>query len=72
MGGIRALRLVDSPLVPLGVIAWSVETFFTTLLCVVEIWGWDDRSDAQKWGLTGCYGPYLGICMSTSFLPLFY
>ncbi|KUL83191.1 hypothetical protein ZTR_10014 [Talaromyces verruculosus] len=53
--------IADSPLVPLGVIAWSVETFFTTLLCVVEIWGWDDRSDAQKWGLTGCYGPYLGI-----------
>lgn len=41
-----------------------METFFTTLLCVVEIWGWDDRSEAIKWGLTGCYGPYLLICES--------
>lgn len=57
---------VDSPLVPLGVIPWTVETFFTTLLCVVEIWKWDDRSDAIKWGLMGCYGPYLVICMFSS------
>ena len=45
-------------------IPWTVETFFTTLLCVIEIWGWDDRSEAIKWGLTGCYGPYLLICKS--------
>ncbi|EED20694.1 integral membrane protein, putative [Talaromyces stipitatus ATCC 10500] len=44
-----------------GIIPWTVETFFTTLLCVVEIWKWDDRSEAIKWGLTGCYGPYLLI-----------
>lgn len=58
----RGFGWVDDPLVPLGVIPWTVETFFTTLLCVVEIWKWDDRTDAIKWGLMGCYGPYLVIC----------
>lgn len=56
------LTLSDDPLVPLGVTPWAVETFFTTLLCVIEIWKWDDRSQANKLGLTGCYGPYLVIC----------
>ncbi|OKL57135.1 hypothetical protein UA08_07487 [Talaromyces atroroseus] len=49
------------PLLPLGVIPWAVQTFVTTLLCVLELWSWEDRTVEVKWGLTGCYGPYLLI-----------
>jgi lipid-A-disaccharide synthase-like uncharacterized protein len=39
-----------------------VQTFVTTLLCVVELWNWEDRTTEIKWALTGCYGPYLVVC----------
>ncbi|KAH8691483.1 putative integral membrane protein [Talaromyces proteolyticus] len=51
----------DEPLLPIGLIVWAVEVFITTLLCLVDIWSWVDRSTEVKWGLTGCYAPYLGI-----------
>lgn len=61
------MNVADHPLVPLALLPWAVQTFVTTLLCVVELWNWEDRTTQIKWALTGCYGPYLVVCKSSLF-----
>ena len=45
-------------MVPPHLLTWAVLTFITTVTCLLEVWGWDDRSDEQKWNLSMLYGPY--------------
>lgn len=54
-------------MVPVHLLAWAVQTFITTLTCLMEAWGWEDRTDEQKWKLTGLYAPYaaFGMCLAS-------
>lgn len=59
-------------MVPVHLLTWAVLTFVTTLTCLLEVWGWKDRTEEQKWNLTMLYGPYtaFGMYGSSDILPL--
>lgn len=48
----------DNPKLPLVLLPYAIETFLTTLVCIVEYLTWD-ITGAQKVGLSTLYGPYL-------------
>ncbi|PGG95095.1 hypothetical protein AJ79_10269 [Helicocarpus griseus UAMH5409] len=50
--------LRDEPIVPVHLLVFSMQTFITTLTCLLDVWGWTDRSVEQKTTLTYMYGPY--------------
>ncbi|KAE8376011.1 transmembrane protein 6/97 [Aspergillus bertholletiae] len=51
--------LRDDPLVPIHLLVFGIESFVTSSACLAEVWGWDDRTVAQKQDLTMLYGPYV-------------
>ncbi|KAB8070945.1 putative integral membrane protein [Aspergillus leporis] len=51
--------LKDNPLVPMHLLVFGVQSFVTSSACLAEVWGWDDRSTAQKRDLTFLYAPYV-------------
>ncbi|KAE8145255.1 putative integral membrane protein [Aspergillus avenaceus] len=56
----------DDPLVPVHLLVFGTQSFVTTSACLAEVWGWDDRTVAQKQNLTMLYAPYalLGALMA--------
>ncbi|KAK2743839.1 hypothetical protein FQN55_007059 [Onygenales sp. PD_40] len=48
----------DSPLVPIHLLLFSMQTFMTTMTCLIEAWSWADRSREQKVALSYLYAPY--------------
>ncbi|KAM5456691.1 hypothetical protein MaudCBS49596_000932 [Microsporum audouinii] len=44
---------------PLHVLVWAIQTFITTLTCVVEVWSWIDRTTDQKMNISLLYVPYM-------------
>lgn len=55
------LRMADHPLVPVHFLVFGVQAFVTSLTCLVEVWGWTDRTVAEKQQITSLYGPYVGL-----------
>ena len=53
--------LSDDPLVPLHLLIWSVQTFITTLVCIVEYCAWEGVSNAEVISLSTLYGPYCAL-----------
>ena len=51
----------DDPLVPLYLLPWAVQTFVTTLTCLVELSSWEGLTGAEWKSLVGLYAPYLGL-----------
>ncbi|OGM50611.1 integral membrane protein [Aspergillus bombycis] len=62
--------LRDDPLVPMHLLVFGVQSFVTSSACLAEVWGWDDRTVAQKQDLTMLYAPYvmLGAFMALDML----
>ncbi|KAE8330078.1 transmembrane protein 6/97 [Aspergillus sergii] len=62
--------LRDDPLVPMHLLVFGVQSFVTSSACLAEVWGWDDRTVAQKQDLTMLYAPYvmLGALMALDML----
>lgn len=50
-------------MVPVHLLAWGVQSFATTITCLVEVWGWADRTVAEKQNITMLYGPYAAVGM---------
>lgn len=44
----------------------------TSSACLAEVWGWDDRTVAQKQDLTMLYAPYVMLGKFTSILLLLF
>lgn len=40
-------------------LVWAIQTFITTLTCVVEVWSWADRTTDQKMNISLLYVPYM-------------
>ncbi|KAI4150978.1 MAG: hypothetical protein LQ340_003772 [Diploschistes diacapsis] len=49
----------DSPLVPVHLLIWAVQTALTTLVCIVDYSSWEDFSAEEKTSMNGLYVPYL-------------
>ncbi|EEH47110.1 uncharacterized protein PADG_03208 [Paracoccidioides brasiliensis Pb18] len=50
--------LRDAPMVPVHLLVFAVQTFITTLTCLVDVWSWTDRTTEQKTTITYMYAPY--------------
>ncbi|WEW59572.1 hypothetical protein PRK78_005046 [Emydomyces testavorans] len=57
---IRGL-LNDDAFVPVHLLVWAVQSFITTLTCLVEVWDWTDRTREQKYNISLLYGPYVAL-----------
>ncbi|RJE26860.1 integral membrane protein [Aspergillus sclerotialis] len=53
--------LRDNPMVPVHLLVFGVQAFITTVTCLVEVWSWTDRTDAEKQNITMLYGPYAAL-----------
>lgn len=55
--------LRNDPRVPLALLVFGLETSLTTLVCMVEMLGWEELSVKQRGleGLGGMYGGYLAL-----------
>ncbi|KKK14357.1 hypothetical protein P175DRAFT_0445369 [Aspergillus ochraceoroseus IBT 24754] len=53
--------LRDDPLVPVHLLVFGIQSFLTSLTCLVEVWGWDDRTVTEKQNITMLYGPYVAL-----------
>ena len=51
--------LRDSPLVPVHLLVWAVQTAVTTMVCIVDYSSWGNFSVEDRMGLHRLYGPYL-------------
>ena len=51
----------EHPLLPVHLLIFGVQSFLTTLTCLVEVWSWPDRSVAEKQNLTSLYAPYMAL-----------
>lgn len=51
----------NDPRTPLVLLVFGLETSLTTLVCLVEMWSWEELTSAQRGaqGLGGMYGGYL-------------
>ncbi|KAI8931205.1 hypothetical protein NX059_011554 [Plenodomus lindquistii] len=60
--------LRSSPRIPLALLVFGLETSITTLVCLAEMWSWQELSPVQRGvgGLGGMYGGYLvfGVFMT--------
>ncbi|KAK2858361.1 hypothetical protein FQN49_004806 [Arthroderma sp. PD_2] len=57
---VNASKLLnDDSSAPLHVLIWAIQTFVTTLTCVVEVWSWTDRTADQKMNISTLYVPYM-------------
>jgi hypothetical protein len=54
--------LSDSPIVPLHLLVYAVQTGITTATCISEALSWRGLTSAEKGSLMGLYVPYLGVC----------
>jgi hypothetical protein len=54
---------LDDPLVPLHLLLWAGQTVLTTSTCLIEMWSWTDRTEAQKYKLTAVYAPFIAYGM---------
>lgn len=53
-------------------LVFGVQSFVTSSACLAEVWGWDDRTVAQKQDLTMLYAPYVMLGKFTSILLLLF
>ena len=61
---------LDSPLVPLQLLIWAVQTAVTTLVCIVDYSSWENYSAEERNRMHSIYGPYLVLGEQTHFLCL--
>ena len=52
-------------------LVFGVQSFVTSSACLAEVWGWDDRTVAQKQDLTMLYAPYVMLGKFMFILPFF-
>jgi hypothetical protein len=52
----------ESPLVPLHLLVYAVQTGITTGTCISEALTWTGLTGAERQALMGLYVPYLGVC----------
>lgn len=50
-------------MVPVHLLAFGVQAFVTTATCLTEVWGWTDRTIAEKQNITMLYAPYAALGM---------
>lgn len=48
-------------MVPVHLLAFGVQSFLTTIVCLIEMWGWTDRTIDQKQQLSMLYAPYAAL-----------
>lgn len=48
-------------MVPVHLLAFGVQSFVTTIVCLIEMWGWTDRTIDQKQQLSMLYAPYAAL-----------
>lgn len=48
-------------MVPVHLLVFGVQSFVTSLPCLVEIWSWTDRTLIEKQNLTKLYSPYVAL-----------
>lgn len=55
--------LRNDPRIPLALLVFGMETSITTLVCLAEMWSWDELRPEQRGlaGLGGMYGGYLAL-----------
>ncbi|KAJ4987863.1 hypothetical protein SVAN01_06593 [Stagonosporopsis vannaccii] len=53
----------DDPRIPLALLVFGMETSITTLVCLAEMWSWEELTSEQSGlsGLGGMYGGYLAL-----------
>lgn len=54
-------KQLDNPLVPIHLLVFGVQSFVTSVACLVEVWSWTDRSTDQKTNITFLYAPYVAL-----------
>ena len=62
---------VDDPKLPLQLLIYAVQTAITTSTCIADYLSWSGFSNAQKIELGKLYVPYLAVCKSLTFVPLY-
>ncbi|KAJ8118231.1 hypothetical protein OPT61_g733 [Boeremia exigua] len=55
--------LRNDPRIPLALLVFGMETSITTLVCLAEMWSWEELRPEQRGlsGLGGMYGGYLAL-----------
>ncbi|KAF3052900.1 hypothetical protein E8E11_011422 [Didymella keratinophila] len=55
--------LRNDPRIPLALLVFGMETSITTLVCLAEMWSWEELTAEQRGvsGLGGMYGGYLAL-----------
>lgn len=48
-------------MVPVHLLVFGIQTLVTTIVCLIEMWGWADRTVAQKQTMSMLYGPYAAL-----------
>ncbi|KAI9044329.1 EXPERA domain-containing protein [Aspergillus affinis] len=48
----------DDPMVPVHLLCFGVQALVTTIVCLIEMWAWTDRTLGQKQQLSMLYAPY--------------
>ena len=55
--------LRNDPRIPLALLVFGMETSISTLVCLAEMWSWEELTPMQRGvqGLGGMYGGYLAL-----------
>lgn len=48
-------------MVPVHLLVFGVQSFVTSLPCLIEIWSWTDRNLVEKQNLSMLYSPYVAL-----------